>query len=328
MMDEIVRFVRAHNRFAITSHARPDGDAIGSELGLALALRKLSKTADVINADPHPQAYALLPGADTILIADRIENHYDGIFVLECGDLDRSGIKDLDPYYIINIDHHPKTKPFGDLNWLDSLASAVGEMIYHLAKRLNGSLTREISINLYAAILTDTGSFQFSNTRPETFVVVSDLVASGADPSAIAQMVYMNQPHNKIRLLAKVLTTLEMHPSKKIAWITMTQAVLKKTGASSHETEGIVNHPLSIRGVVMVAFFHQIAKAAYRVSLRSKDDYDVGSLAQLFGGGGHKNAAGFSLQGSLKEVQDKVISAMERLLEPGTRNHDQRPSRH
>lgn len=314
MLDEIVRFARAHSCFAVTSHARPDGDAIGSELGLALALRRSGKTADVINADPYPQAYALLPGADTIRLSDRIENHYDGVFVLECNDLDRPGIKDLDRYYIINIDHHPKTKPFGDLNWLDSSASAVGEMIYHLAKQLNGSLTPEISMNLYAAILTDTGSFQFSNTRPETFAIVSDLVAHGADPSAIAQAVYMNQPYDKIRLLARVLTTLEMHPSKKIAWITLTQAVLKKTGASSHETEGIVNHPLSIEGVVIVAFFRQITKATYRVSLRSKDDYDVGSLAQRFGGGGHKNAAGFSLQGSLKEVQEKAISAMERLL--------------
>lgn len=314
MLDDISRFVHNHKHFAITSHARPDGDAIGSELGLSLALQKLGKTADVINADPHPRVYAFLPGVDTIRLADHIENHYDGVFVLECGDLSRPALKNLDRYYIINIDHHPKTKPFGNLNWLDSLASAVGEMIYHLIKRLNVSLTPEISTNLYAAILTDTGSFQFPNTRRETFAVVNDLVANGAQPSAIAQAVYMNQPYEKIRLLAQVLGTLQMHSSKKIAWITLTQSVLAEIGASPHETEGIVNHPLSINGVMMVAFFHQINERTCRVSLRSKNHYDVGSLARLFGGGGHTNAAGFSLQGNLKEVRAKVISAMEQEL--------------
>lgn len=315
MPNDIVGFTHAHTRFAITSHARPDGDSIGSELGLALTLKTLGKAVEVVNADPHPQAYASLPGADRIRLADRLEDDYDAVFVLECNDLDRPALKNLDRYYIINIDHHPRTQPFGSLNWVDASASAVGEMIYHLARALGVPLTPEISTNLYAAILTDTGSFQFSNTRPETFAVASDLVAHGADPSAIAQTVYMSQPLTKIQLLASVLNTLELHPSGKIAWIALSDELLARTGASKHETEGIVNYPLSIEGVLMAAFFRQEAADSYRVSLRSKNEYDIGAVAKQFGGGGHKNAAGLSVEGSLDEVKRKVIRSLERLLE-------------
>lgn len=315
MLGEIVRFTRARSQFAITSHARPDGDAIGSELGLALALQSLGKSAQVVNSDPHPQVYDFLPGADQIHLSDRIENHYDGVFVLECNDLERPALKNLQQSYIINIDHHPNTKPFGSLNWLDSGASAVGEMIYHLTKALDIPLTRDISTNLYVAILTDTGSFQFSGTGPQTFAIASNLVASGADPSAIAEAVYMNQPYSKIQLLRRVLDTLQIHRSKKIAWIDLTSAMLEETGASSRETEGIVNYPLSIKGVMMVALFRQETEKTCGVSLRSKKNYDVGSLAERLGGGGHKNAAGVSLSGDFEEVRQTIISEMERLLD-------------
>ena len=315
MSDEIVHFIRRHQRFAITSHARPDGDSIGSELGLALALEQLGKTVDVFNADSHPRAFALLPGVEKIRVTDQLSGDYQALFVLECNDLNRPNLANLDHYYLINIDHHPNSQPFADLNWVDTSAAAVGEMIYRLIKSLDIKLTPEISTNLYVAILTDTGSFQFSNTQAQTFQIAGDLVASGADPGRIAQTVYMSQPHSKVRLVAQVLNTLELHPCKKIAWILLTQQMLEQTGASPHDTEGIVNHPLFIENVEMAALFREENNGGFRVSLRSKNNHDVGSVAERFGGGGHKNAAGFSVDGDFCEVRDRVIAELERLLD-------------
>lgn len=311
---QISDFVRSHERFAITSHARPDGDAIGSELGLALALRSLGKVADVFNADPHPRAYSSFPGAADISVVSSIEGAYDAVFVLECNDLERPNLKNLDRYRIINIDHHPNTAAFGALNWVDSTAAAVGEMIYDLVTGLGIPLSPEVSTNLFVAISTDTGSFQFSNTSARTFNIAGDLVAHGADPGKISEVLYMNEPASKIRLLGDVLDTLEVHSSGRIAWVHLTRDMLRRNGASENETEGIVNLTLSIEGVVVAAFFRELPSGDIRISLRSKDHYDVGSVAESFGGGGHKNAAGLTLPGAFEEARSRLIPRLLALL--------------
>ena len=318
MFNEIVKFTKSHKRFAITSHARPDGDSIGSELALALALEELGKTAHVYNADGHPQAFSSMPGIEQIRTTDHLSGQYEAIFVLECNDLSRPKLANLSRYYSINIDHHPGTRPFGNLNWVDTSAAAVGEMIYRLIRGLDVPLTPEISTNLYVAILTDTGSFQFSNTRAETFQIAGELVARGANPGRIAQAVYMSQPHSKVRLLARVLGTLQLHPSKKIAWILLTQEMLKQAAASVNETEGMVNYALFLEGVEMAAFFREENQEHFRVSLRSKREHDVGAVARRFGGGGHRATAGLSMEGPFSEVSDRVIGELERLLGPHT----------
>ena len=315
MPEDIIRFIRSKDRFAITSHARPDGDSIASALGLAFALEKLGKTAHIFNADAPPRPYASLPGIDKILVTQSVEDDYDALFILECNNLERTGLAGLDNYFLINIDHHPKTEPYGNLNWMDPQAAAVGEMIYRLIKELEVPLSPEISINLYVAILTDTGSFQYSNTRSSTFNVASDLAAHGADPATIAQTVYMTQPYSRIELLGRLLNTLELHSSEQIALITLTPEMLTATGASRDDTEGFVNYPLSIDSVLLAAFIREEEKDLYRVSLRSKKGLDVRSVAEEFGGGGHKIAAGLSIQGSFQEARDKIISGLERLLE-------------
>ena len=315
MPEDIIRFIQSKDRFAITSHARPDGDSIASALGLAFALEKLGKTAHIFNADAPPRPYASLPGIDKILVTQSVEDDYDALFILECNNLERTGLAGLDNYFLINIDHHPKTEPYGNLNWMDPQAAAVGEMIYRLIKELEVPLSPEISINLYVAILTDTGSFQYSNTRSSTFNVASDLAAHGADPATIAQTVYMTQPYSRIELLGRLLNTLELHSSEQIALITLTPEMLTATGASRDDTEGFVNYPLSIDSVLLAAFIREEEKDLYRVSLRSKKGLDVRSVAEEFGGGGHKIAAGLSIQGSFQEARDKIISGLERLLE-------------
>ncbi len=313
-MDDIIRFIKANQRFAVTSHSRPDGDAIGSSLGLALALEELGKTAHVFNADPHPHRYDFLPEVETIRVTNRVEGDYDGLFVLECNDLDRPQLANLEHYRVVNIDHHPNTNSFGHFNWVDSTAAAVGEMIYYLIRGLSVPLTPAIATNLYVAIMTDTGSFQFSNTHAQTFQIVGDLANSGANPSAIAQSVYMNQPQARIRILGLLLDTLKLHSQEQIATISLTQDMLNTTGANINDVEGIVTYALSVEGVLLAAFLREEESARYRISLRSKDHYDVGALAETLGGGGHRNAAGLRLEGTFDEVSGRVVGELEKLL--------------
>ncbi len=313
-MKGIPDFIRQHRKFAITSHARPDGDAVGSEVALTLGLRQIGKKVRVINADRHPSVYDFLPGIDEIEIGGRFTGSYDALIILECSDATRTGLPDLERHFTINIDHHPNTRPYGDLNWVDGKAAAVAEMVFLIMKEIGVEITPEIATNLYVAIMTDTGSFQFSNTSARTFEIARELVAAGADPSRIAQSVYMSHSHSKLLLLSKILDTLEIHPSRKIAWVALTQDMLRETGGSVAETEGVVNYPLSIEGIVVVAFFKEEAKNKYRVSLRSKDHYNVSRAAETFGGGGHINAAGLWAEGSLDEVKEQVIGRVERLL--------------
>ncbi|RPJ50716.1 MAG: bifunctional oligoribonuclease/PAP phosphatase NrnA [Acidobacteria bacterium] len=314
-MQEILKFIRDHREFAITAHARPDGDSLGSELALATALKQLGKKVEIVNADPHPQAYSQLPGIEHIRRDNRLRGKYDAVFVLETNELARTGLTGLDQHFIINIDHHRNTLPFGNLNFVDAKAAAVGEIIFELIRQLGVTITPDIATNLYVAILTDTGSFQFSNTTAHTFRVAEELVLAGAKPADIAQSVYMSHPKSKLRLLSRVLETLEVHPSEKIAWVLLTQEMLKETGANATETEGLVNYPLSLDGVVAVAFFREEGSNRYRVSLRSKNNYDVASAAEYFGGGGHTNAAGLWVDGTFEEVRDKVIAQVAQALE-------------
>ena len=283
-------------------------------MGLALGLESLEKAVHIVNADPLPHAYRSLPGAERIQVSESLEGVFDAVFILECNSLERPGVGNLGRYYVINIDHHAKTEAFGQLNWVDPSAAAVAEMVYKLLGALKAPVTAEIATNLYAAILTDTGSFQFANTRAETFEIVGELVTQGADPAWVARQVYMNQPRSKLDLLVKVLDTLKIHPSGKIASIFLTPQVLEEAQASPGETEGLINYALGIEGVELAAFFREEHQDLYRISLRSKSDLDVGEVARHFGGGGHTNAAGFSLEGGLQQVREQVTQQLKDLL--------------
>ena len=316
MLDEIVRFTRDHHRFAITSHARPDGDSIGSQLGLGLALEALGKTVTIVNADPVPRIYRWLPGADRVRIADRLEGRWEAVYVLECNDLRRPGVRNLDRYPVVNIDHHARTEAFGTFNWVDSGAAAVAEMVYRLLLELEVDVTPAIATNLYVAILTDTGSFRFSNTHAGTFHTVARLTEAGADPGWIAQQVYMNRPRSRVGLLVRVLDTLEIHPSGKIASIYLSQAMLTEAGATEEDAEGLVNYALGLEDIRMAALIRQDKEGRIRVSLRSKGDYDVGFVASRLGGGGHRNAAGVKMEGDTGRVSAEIVDCLAELLDP------------
>ncbi|MBA3784538.1 MAG: DHH family phosphoesterase, partial [Acidobacteria bacterium] len=209
VLSQVVELIENKQNFAITTHVRPDGDGIGSSLGLCWLLRSLGKSAEVIVRDGIPAAYAQLPGADEIKQIAEVNGKYDAIFVIECSDLARPGIKGLENQFTVNIDHHATSEHFGTINWIDQTASAVGEMIYNLCKAIGGRITREIAECVYLALVTDTGSFHFPNTTDRTLKVASELVKVGVKPAQISEVVYNSYPWSRIELMRQVLATVQ-----------------------------------------------------------------------------------------------------------------------
>lgn len=310
MLSQVVELIEKNKNFAITTHVRPDGDGIGSSLGLYWLLRSLGKEVEVIIRDPIPSHYLPLPGAKEIRQVSEIDRSYDAVFVIECSDIDRPGIRNLEKQFIVNIDHHVTCERFGNINWIDSTASAVGEMIYNLCKAVGGRITREIAECLYMALITDTGSFHFSNTTDRTLKVASELVKVGVNPSKISEVVYNSYPWSRIELLRRVLDTVKRDPSGKVAWMRQSLEMVKEAGATDGDHAGFVNIPLSAKEVEAVIYMRETQPQTYRVSFRSKGDVDVSKVAERFGGGGHKNAAGCRVQGDWDYWEEKIVKAV------------------
>src|SRR5918999_5572611 len=213
MLSQVVELIESKRRFAITSHLRPDGDGLGSSLGLYWLLRALDKEPEVIMRDAVPHSYRKLPGAELVRVTPSVDRPYDAVFVIECSDITRPGLVDLEKQFVVNIDHHSTTALFGTNNWIDSTASAVGEMIYNLCKAIGVRVTKEIAECVYTALITDTGSFHYSNTTERTFKVASELVRAGVKPAKVAQAVFGSYPWSKIELTSRVLGTVERDES-------------------------------------------------------------------------------------------------------------------
>jgi phosphoesterase RecJ-like protein len=311
MLSQVVELIEQKHRFAITSHVRPDGDSLGSSLGLYWLLRALGKDVEVIMRDPPPHAYRNLPGADLIRVTPAVDREYDGVFVIECSDIDRPGLRDLEKQLVVNIDHHTSTVMFGKINWIDSTASAVGEMIYNLCKATGVRPTVEIAEGVYTALLTDTGSFHYSNTTERTFKIASELVRTGVRPAKTAEAIFGNYQWPKIELLSQVLATAQRDDTGRVAWMRQTAEMRQQTKASEEDADGFVNFPLSVGDVHAVALFKECASGVYRTSLRSKGDVNVAKVAEFFGGGGHRNAAGCTLRGSWEEIERQVVQLLQ-----------------
>jgi phosphoesterase RecJ-like protein len=310
MLSEVVELIDQKKRFVITSHVRPDGDGLGSGLALYWMLRSLGKDAAVILRDPVPASYTVLPGSDRVAVQSDLGQRYDAVFVIECSDVERPGLAGLKDQFVVNIDHHSTTQPFGDINWIDSTSAAVGEMIYNLCKALGVEVTKEIADCVYTALLTDTGSFHFSNTTERTLKIASELVRRGVEPARISQALFYSNPYSRVRLLGLVLSTIERDETGHIAWIKMDREMMCEAGASEEDADGIVNHALSIATVDAVAFFKELSPGVYRISLRSKGKNNVAKVAELFGGGGHRNAAGCRIEGDYDDVRRRVIEGL------------------
>jgi len=314
MLSQVVQLVEQKQRFMITSHIRPDGDGLGSGLALYWMLRSLGKDATVVLRDRVPPAYHVLPGSDLVVVQEDLTEAYDVAFIIECSDVERPGLPSLKNQFVVNIDHHSTTIPFGDVNWIDPTAAAVGEMIYNLCKAVGVEVTKEIAECIYTALLTDTGSFHFSNTTERTLKIASELVRRGVEPARISQALFYSYPFSKIKLLGLVLSGIECDDSGRIAWVTVDRAAMYEADASEEDSDGIVNHALSVGDVEAVAFFKELSPGVYRVSLRSKGRKNVAKVAECFGGGGHRNAAGCRVEGDFEDVKRRVIEGLQTAL--------------
>lgn len=310
MLSQVVELIENKQKFAITTHIKPDGDGVGSSLGLCWLLRSLGKSAEVIVRGNVPVSYRTLPGAGEIRDVEKIDNEYDAVFVIECSDLERPGIKGLENEFTVNIDHHATSEHFGTINWIDSTASAVGEMIYNLCKAIGGRVTREIAECVYMALVTDTGSFHFPNTTDRTLKVASELVKAGVKPAEISEAVYSNYPWSRIELMRQVLDTVKREESGRVAWMRQTLKMKETSGAVDGDNNGFVNIPLAARDVVAVVYMREVGPQSFRISLRSKGNINVAKIAEQFGGGGHKNAAGCRIEGDWNEKEREIVSAV------------------
>ena len=316
--DQIIQ----RRRFLLTSHARPDGDSIGSQLALAYALKALGKEAVLVNKDVPPAHYFDFPGVADIVIADRVDpalGEFDALIVMECGDLARTGVAGLERFFAINIDHHIGNSMFGALNWFDETASACGELVYELVVALGVPLTEEIATHVYLAILTDTGSFHHSNITPRTFEICRRLVEAGVKPAAMARRVFDSNSYGKLKLIGSMLNAMQLVDSGRLAVLRLDQRMLDAADSTLNDTEGIINLPLTAREIQAVAFFKSLEPGVVRVSLRSKYDVDVRAVAVKYGGGGHTNAAGFIVNGSEDEVRQRIIDDVVGAIDAGQR---------
>ncbi len=315
MLSQVVELIENKQSFAITTHIKPDGDGVGSSLGLYWLLKSLGKSAEVIVRGDVPLAYRSLPGADQIRNIESVGSDYDAVFVIECSDLERPGLSGLEGQFTVNIDHHSTSEHFGTINWIDSTASAVGEMIYNLCKAIGGRITREIAECVYMALVTDTGSFHFSNTTERTLKVASELIKAGVKPAAISEAVYNNYPWSRIELMRQVLATVRRDPSGKVAFLRQTLEMREAANAVDGDNNGFVNIPLSAREILAAVYMREVGERQYRVSLRSKGDINVAKVAEKFGGGGHRNAAGLRIEGDWDEKEAEIVAAVKEAVE-------------
>jgi len=315
MLSQVVELVESKRRFAITSHVRPDGDSLGSSLGLYWLLRALDKDVEVIMRDPVPHAYQLLPGAKEVRETPIVDRSYHAVFVIECSDISRPGLIGLEKQFVVNIDHHSTTALFGTINWIDSTASAVGEMIYNLCKATGVRVTKEIAECVYTALITDTGSFHYSNTTERTFKVASELVRTGVKPAKTAEAVFASYPWSRIRLMGEVLSSAKRDSSGRVASLQLSLEMQNRSGASDEDADGFVNYPLTVGEVEAVALLREFAPGIYRTSLRSKGDVNVARVAEKFGGGGHRNAAGCTLKGNWEEAEKEIVGLLQDAVE-------------
>ncbi|MDH3976252.1 MAG: bifunctional oligoribonuclease/PAP phosphatase NrnA [Deltaproteobacteria bacterium] len=315
LINEIVSAIEADERILIASHLNPDGDAIGSSLALALALKKMNKDVFVYNRDGVPYQFEHLPGAEMVATSLDSEKPFDSAVVLDCSELERVG-KDFSSMVAtkkwINIDHHLTNEYFADITLIDKDACSTGYLVFNVLKALPVELDKAIADNIYTTIIVDTGSFRYSNATNEAFIAAGELVSLGVSPWEISNKVYENQPLGRMKLLSLVLDSLRVSENGKVASLVVTKEMMSATGTGHEETDGFVNYARSIEGVEVAFLVREITSSEYKISYRSKGLINVASVARSFGGGGHRNAAGCVMEGSLEEARKAAFYAAEK----------------
>jgi phosphoesterase RecJ-like protein len=312
----ILSLLDKYENFSILTHIRPDGDAIGSSLALGIALRQRGKKVRMLCSDKIPSKYSFLPGIEEF--QDLFPDEEEGglAFVLDCSDLDRLGWmkeKVLKFSEIINIDHHITNDKFGDVNLVDSSAASTGELIFQLLRESNFDINYEISLNLYVAISSDTGSFKYENTTPQTMRIAGVLLEKGINPSLVSQKLFDEYPLSTLLLLRDSLATLEFNNTREIAWMSVHEEMLRKYDAKPAELDGFVNYLKNIEEVEVGVLFYHTVDEGTKIGFRSKT-VDVALIAQTFGGGGHPRAAGCTVSGKPQEVVKRVLDVIRHCL--------------
>ncbi len=307
---EVAAALRSRQSFILTSHARPDGDAVGSQLALAHALDALGKSVRLIDRDPAPAPYAGFPGVARLEATPRTDATADAVVFLECSSRDRPEVAGFESQFAINIDHHAGNELYADVNWFDGTAAACGEMVADIIDALGVSWTREIAEHLYLAVATDTGGFRYGPMSARTFDLVRRIALAGADTAALSRTIFDSYGVGRVRLTGALLNAMELHHGERLALLAFDDALLASCGATPDDTEGLVNIPLGARDIVAVALIKAQGGDKYRVSLRSKGAVDVRTVAAAWGGGGHQNAAGCGLSGPIADVKRALVTAL------------------
>ncbi len=308
--------------FLLTSHESPDSDALGSMLALADLLESLGKSVFLYNPSRIPYFLEFLPGIEKInnTLPDPLHRSFDALVVLDCPVASRAG-RDFEQYAmstgcpIVIIDHHREVQSSAAVKWVETEAPATAILVYEIFKVFSSSFTPQSATCIFAAVSGDTGSFRFSNANARSFAVASEMVRHGAKPQEISSAIYENQPPERINLLARVLQTLETDKTGSIAWVRIDKEMFESTRTSREDSEGMVDFPMSIRGVKVAVLFRRESGEKggfWKASIRSRGDIDVCELANRFGGGGHKNASGFTFENDIEEVIEKITGEINR----------------
>ncbi|MBI3456812.1 MAG: bifunctional oligoribonuclease/PAP phosphatase NrnA [Candidatus Rokubacteria bacterium] len=308
---EVTQLIRAGQRFLLLAHLYPDGDVLGSQLGLGLALREAGCRADFACSHPVPEPFHFLPGAGEVQQWKEGRGDYDVVVTLDCPDPSRvGGLLEgcrQPGTRVLNIDHHGDNRRYGDVSWIEPSASATGEMVYDLLEAMGLPVTPDVAVNLFTAIVTDTGSFRYSNTSPKTFRIAARLVEAGASPADIAIRLYEARHLAGLHLLGRILQQVETNSDGTIAWVVIDRSQTESPDLL--EAEDFITYPRSLRTAKVAVLFRELA-GAVKVSLRAKGEVDVARIAARFGGGGHPNAAGVVLNGDLAQAKELVLGAV------------------
>lgn len=313
---KVINEIRKHKIFLITSHVNPEADSIGSQVAFVELLKAMGKKAFMLNADKPSRRYSFLPNCNNIITLYKNQK-YDAICFLDCADTKRIGriYQGLNlSKRTINIDHHISNDSFADVNLVIEKASSTAEILYDLFKEARVKINKTAAICMYAAVLTDTGSFNYSNVTSNTHKVVADLVKCGIDTNKIYKKAYEEVAPSTIKLLANTLSTLKISADNKIAWVKIDKAMLRKSNASPEDEEDFVNFPRSIKGVKVAMLFTEVEKNKIKVSFRANESADVNKIALCFSGGGHKKASGCTINATMREAEKKVLSVVKRHL--------------
>ncbi len=317
-LEDAVAVVADARRVLLSTHVSPDGDGIGSGLGLVLGLSALGKEAVLAIADPVPSYLQFLPGGDRIRSGQANEEAWDVLIALDCGDWDRLGEGPGDRSLfgtVINLDHHRSNERYGDLDVIDPGASATGLMAFHLLEALDAPLEAEAALCLYTAIATDTGFFRYSNTDVDTFEAATELVRAGASPYAVHHALHETHPPSRLRMMGEALALLEFYGDGRIGLIPLEAWVFERAGATAEDTEGLVDLPRSVGRVEVAILLRPSPEGeSFKVSLRSKRQVDVARVAERFAGGGHARAAGCRLEGPIGRAKDRLVAAIQEEL--------------